>query len=64
MGLTIDILGRRREIYVTCDSCGLPILGRVHVDPPSGVRDYERYSHADGCPDDDFAKLETAIRDT
>jgi hypothetical protein len=54
MGITIDLLNRRFSVYVTCDNCGLPILGRVAVDPPGGVRDYERFSHADGCPDDDL----------
>ena len=53
MGLTIDFLRGRMSLYVTCDICGQPILDRTpRVDPPSGARDYERYTHADGCPDD------------
>ena len=52
MGVTLDILNGRAQTYVTCDTCGFPILGRAHVDPPAGARDYERYSHLDGCPTD------------
>jgi hypothetical protein len=53
MGITLDQLNGRIEQYTTCDRCGLPILGEPHVEPPSGVRDWDRYSHAGPCPDDD-----------
>ena len=53
MGATVDILRGNISTYITCDSCGLPILGRVAVDPACAVRDWDRYTHADGCPDDE-----------
>ncbi len=55
MGITLDFLRGQRAVYITCDTCGLPILGgAVHVEPPTTeARDYPRYSHADGCPGDD-----------
>lgn len=53
MGQTIDVLRGNVAVYVTCDGWGLSILGPVRVDPAAGVRDYERYEHADGCPGDD-----------
>jgi len=56
MGVTLDLFRGVVETYLTCDTCGFPILGRVQIDPPVGARDYERFSHADGCPDDDNSK--------
>jgi hypothetical protein len=52
MGLTRDRLRGVTSWYYTCDACGLPILGDVHVDPPEEEWDYERYTHI-VCPDDD-----------
>ena len=44
MGMTIDLATGRQSI--TCDSCGREITGgKVHVDPPDGVRGWTRYSH-------------------
>ena len=63
MGLTIDVLNGRIATYTTCDTCGHPILGRVAIDPPAGVRDYERYMHADGCPDDQALALDSPSDD-
>lgn len=60
MGATIDILAGRIARYITCDACGHPILGTPRVDPPSGARDYERYTHPDACPDDDVVEGESA----
>ena len=63
MGVTIDRLHGRVAVYVTCDSCGLPILDRVGVDPPEGCRDYDRHYHADGCPTDDTQPIPETDRD-
>ena len=61
MGLTIDVLRGRVTRYVTCDRCGLPILDRACIEPPAGARDYERYEHADGCPDEGGRDRDPAV---
>lgn len=71
MGVTLDVLKCDVRAYFTCDNCGWPILGIPRVDPPAGVRDYDRYTHQGGeCPDDDSKekgdsmKLTLKLQDT
>jgi hypothetical protein len=55
MGLTLDVLRGRVSVYLTCDNCGAPILGRAACEPLGTHREVDRYTHADGCPENDSA---------
>jgi hypothetical protein len=61
MGVTLDVLRGRVSVYVTCDNCGHPILGRVVVETPANPVMYDRYMHADGeCPDEAQREIDPA----
>lgn len=50
MSVTVDILRGRVAVYLTCDCCGLPILGDHVTDQANDDREYDRHRHAGTCP--------------